>query len=209
MNYWTALRIGKDITMIASRAVGIAAMATPMFKRRTTTDQSAAIRRSKPRKQKQQTSLQYTPREDTKMKEIIQVKRHDKKLPLPLQAYPGDAGRDLYLAEDVYIEPFKTVKAKTNIAMAIPEGYVGIIEERSSTEDVLVRTGIIDSGYRGIIRLRLMNLNPDSVLHIKRGERLAQIIVVPFLDYEQEEVDELPESVRGDKGFGSSTKRKK
>lgn len=128
--------------------------------------------------------------------------------PLPRHARPGDAGMDLTSREEVYILPTETVIVGTGVSAAIPEGFVGLVFPRSglaSKHGVTLANavGVIDSGYRGEIKAPLMNVSMD-IRHIKKGDRICQLVVVPFASCECVEADELDETERGVGGFGST-----
>lgn len=130
--------------------------------------------------------------------------------PLPRHAKPGDAGMDLTTRETVTIYPGETVMVGTGVAVEIPQGYFGMVVPRSGLGSRGINIsnccGIIDSGYRGEIKAPLHNNR--SIMGrsetIERGERVCQLIVVPYVECECVEVDELAESERGEGGFGSS-----
>lgn len=139
----------------------------------------------------------------------IAIRRLDPDLPLPAYARPGDAGLDLAAAEDVTLQPGQRAEVRTGIAVAIPDGYAGFVQARSGravTEGLgLVNApGLIDAGYRGEIKLILINLDPSQTMHIKRGERVAQLVVQRVEYVELEEVSDLPASERGQGGHGST-----
>jgi dUTP pyrophosphatase len=125
---------------------------------------------------------------------------------IPTRAYEYDAGWDLYCAEKLYIIPSRRRVVSTNIAISIPEGYVGLIWPRSGLavkKGIDVFAGVIDSGYRGEIKVCLYNSSEVS-LEINKGDRVAQIIFHKLPQTEMLEVDSLDDSIRGDGGFGSS-----
>jgi dUTP pyrophosphatase len=139
----------------------------------------------------------------------IPVKRLDQDLPLPSYARAGDAGLDLLATEDVTLNPGERAAVPTGIAVAIPEGHAGFVHARSGKalkEGLAVANapGLIDSGYRGEIKVIVVNLDPSSTIDIKRGEKVAQLVIQPVTTAELDEVDELPGSERGDGGFGST-----
>jgi dUTP pyrophosphatase len=139
----------------------------------------------------------------------IPVTRLDQDLPLPSYARAGDAGLDLLAAEDVTLNPGERTAVPTGIAVAIPEGHAGFVHARSGKalkEGLAVANapGLIDSGYRGEIKVIVVNLDPSSTIDIKRGEKVAQLVIQPVATAELDEVDELPGSERGDGGFGST-----
>jgi dUTP pyrophosphatase len=139
----------------------------------------------------------------------IPVKRLDPGLPLPSYARTGDAGLDLLAAEDVTLNPGERTAIPTGIAVAIPDGHAGFVHARSGKalkEGLAVANapGLIDSGYRGEIKVIVVNLDPSSTIDIKRGEKVAQLVVQPVVDAQLEEVELLPDSERGEGGFGST-----
>lgn len=138
----------------------------------------------------------------------IPVLRLDPELPLPQPAHPGDAGLDLRAAGRVLIPPGGRALVPTGIAVAIPEGHVGLVAPRSGLAarfglGVVNAPGVIDSGYRGEIKVILVNHGAEAVT-LERGDRVAQLLVVAHAAPVFEEVDKLPESVRGAGGFGST-----
>lgn len=137
------------------------------------------------------------------------VKRLDPGVPLPTSAHPGDAGLDLCAAEDVTLKPGERASIPTGIAVAIPEGYAGFVLPRSGLAarhglSMVNAPGLIDAGYRGEIRLVLINLDPSEALELRRGDRVAQLVLQPVPEVQVREVDELPPSARGEGGFGST-----
>ena len=138
----------------------------------------------------------------------LRIKRLDKGIPMPEYANPGDAGFDLRATEDVAINPRETVMVGTGIAVEIPEGHVGLVFPRSglaSKKGVSLANcvGVVDSGYRGEVKLPLRNAGRDAVC-VSRGVRCAQMVVVPYAACELMESDELADTERGAGGFGSS-----
>jgi dUTP diphosphatase len=129
---------------------------------------------------------------------------------VPTQAYSGDAGLDLAACERVVIAPGERAVVGTGLAVAIPEGYAGLVMPRSG---LAVRhglgkvnsPGLIDSGYRGEVRVVLLNTDRREPFTVEPGMRIAQLVVVPVPGLEIVEVDELPASERGVRGFGSSS----
>ena len=126
---------------------------------------------------------------------------------LPTRTHDDDAGLDLYNLEDFRLEAGEGRAVKTGIALAIPQGYVGLVADRSSLGKRGLKTagGIIDAGYRGEIHIVLWNISRE-LFELKRGERLAQLLVIPIATPVIEEVSSLEETARGVKGFGSSGK---
>lgn len=137
------------------------------------------------------------------------VRRLDQTMPLPAYARPGDAGLDLCAAESLSLSPGERAAVPTGIAVAIPEGFAGFVHARSGRalkEGLALANapGLIDSGYRGEIKVVVVNLDPRSPIDIRRGDKIAQLVLQPIAEAELVEVEELPESDRGSGGFGSS-----
>ena len=127
----------------------------------------------------------------------------------PRYALPGDAGADLTLAEDVELAPFQRALVGTGVAVAIPEGYAGFVHPRSGLAhrvglSLVNAPGTIDAGYRGEIKVNLINLDPSTPLTLRRGDRIAQLVVQPVVRARFVPVDELPGSERGHGGHGST-----
>lgn len=127
---------------------------------------------------------------------------------IPTRGHDDDAGLDIYLSEDYWVNPDQTIDVKTDVALQIPQGYWGMLVGRSSTlrkRGLLVNTGIIDEGYRGELFVNLHNPGKKSV-QVKKGERLAQLIILPNFSMHMDlnVVDRLDEHVRGELGFGST-----
>jgi dUTP pyrophosphatase len=128
---------------------------------------------------------------------------------IPERAYAGDAGLDLAACERVELAPGARATVGTGLAVAIPDGYAGFVQPRSGLAArhgiTIVNTpGLVDSGYRGELRVILLNTDTSETFVVERGMRIAQLVVVPTPEFELLEVDELPESERGVRGFGSS-----
>lgn len=128
---------------------------------------------------------------------------------VPVQAYAGDAGLDLAACERVEIGAGERALVGTGLAVAIPDGYAGFVQPRSGLAaehgiTVLNTPGLIDSGYRGEVRVILHNSDATTPFLVEPGMRIAQLVVVPLAEIEPIEVDELPASERGVRGFGSS-----
>ncbi|MBV9606735.1 MAG: dUTP diphosphatase [Solirubrobacterales bacterium] len=139
----------------------------------------------------------------------LKVRRLDGRARLPTRAYPGDAGLDLYALEDAVLEPGRRASIPTGIAVEIPDGEAGLVLARSGLAArhgiALVNApGLIDSGYRGEIRVLLLNTDRDEVFRIAAGDRIAQLVLVRVQTPAVEEVEELAVSERGGGGFGSS-----
>ena len=128
---------------------------------------------------------------------------------IPERAHAGDAGLDLAACERVELAPGARTVVGTGLAVAIPDGYAGFVQPRSGLAArhgiTIVNTpGLVDSGYRGELRIILLNTDAAEAFVVERGMRIAQLVVLPIPEFELLEVDELPESERGVRGFGSS-----
>jgi dUTP pyrophosphatase len=128
---------------------------------------------------------------------------------VPAQAYPGDAGLDLAACDRVEIGAGERALVGTGLAVAIPDGYAGFVQPRSGLAaehgiTVLNTPGLIDAGYRGEVRVILHNSDASTPFVVEPGMRIAQLVVVPLAEIEPIEVEELPTSERGVRGFGSS-----
>jgi dUTP pyrophosphatase len=128
---------------------------------------------------------------------------------LPGRAYPGDAGLDLTACERVELPPGGRALVATGIAVAIPDGHAGFVVPRSGLAvrhglSEVNTPGLIDSGYRGELRVILLNTDRETPFVVEPGMRIAQLVVVPIPELDVVEVDELPTSERGAGGFGSS-----
>ena len=139
----------------------------------------------------------------------VAVQRLDPDLPLLAYAHPGDAGADLVAAEDVDVAPGGRALVRTGIAVAIPDGYVGLVHPRSGLAvrlgvTVLNAPGTVDAGYRGEIMVNLVNHDPEATAKICRGDRIAQLVVQRVERADFHVVDQLPQSRRGGGGHGST-----
>jgi dUTP pyrophosphatase len=139
------------------------------------------------------------------------VQRLDPELPLPSYAHSGDAGLDLFAAESITLGPGERAAIPTGIAVAIEEGHAGFVLPRSGRAlkeglSLANAPGLIDAGYRGEVKVIVVNLDPDDKIEIARGDKIAQLVVQAVAPVEIEEVTELPGSQRGAGGFGSSGK---
>jgi dUTP pyrophosphatase len=128
---------------------------------------------------------------------------------LPGRAYAGDAGLDLAACDRVELGPGERATVGTGIAVAIPEGYAGFVQPRSGLAardgiSVLNSPGLVDSGYRGEVRVVLQNTDAARPFVVEPGMRIAQLVVLSVVELELVEVDELPASERGVRGYGSS-----
>ncbi len=139
----------------------------------------------------------------------MRVRRLDPRLPLPAYARPGDAGLDLFAAEARVLKPGERAAVPTGLAVEIPKGHAGFVHARSGRAAreglALVNApGLIDAGYRGEIKVILVNLDPDEPVHVERGDKIAQLVVQPVVEVELEEVGDLEATKRGVGGFGST-----
>lgn len=138
----------------------------------------------------------------------VLIQRLDPDLPPPTYAHPGDAGLDLRARTDAELAPGRRALVATGVAIALPAGHVGLVHPRSGLAlrhgiTVLNAPGTIDAGYRGEIGVVLLNAG-DQHVRIRRGDRIAQLVVQRFATADLVEVERLPGSHRGDGGFGSS-----
>ncbi len=139
----------------------------------------------------------------------IEIQLLDSEMELPSYAKPGDAGLDLRSRVEMKLEPGMRALVPTGIAVAIPTGYVGLVHPRSglaikSGISMVNTPGTIDSGYRGEISVILINHDREETFEIKRGDRIAQLVIQQVVVAELVAVKELPVSERGEGGFGSS-----
>jgi len=139
----------------------------------------------------------------------VLIQRLDPGLPLPARSHPGDAGADLCAAADVELAPGQRAVVPTGIAIALPDGYAAFVHPRSGLAarhgvTIVNAPGTVDAGYRGEIRVTLLNTDADSPVRFQRGDRIAQLVVQRVERPVFHEVEKLPGSARGDGGFGST-----
>jgi dUTP diphosphatase len=139
----------------------------------------------------------------------LEVRRVRTGARLPERAYDGDAGLDLAACEQVILGPGERAIVGTGLAVAIPDGYAGFVQPRSGLAArhgiaVVNSPGLIDPGYRGEIKVVLLNTDRERTFVAEPGERIAQLVVLPVPELVVREVDDLPASERGVRGFGSS-----
>jgi dUTP pyrophosphatase len=139
----------------------------------------------------------------------VLIKRLDPGVPLPSYAHPGDAGADLTAVEDVELAPGERALVRTGLAIALPAGYAAFVHPRSGLAakygvTLVNAPGTVDAGYRGEIKVTLLNTDRDQAVSFKRGDRIAQLIIQRVERATFHEVEVLPGSVRGDGGFGST-----
>jgi dUTP pyrophosphatase len=139
----------------------------------------------------------------------ILIQRLDPGLPVPERAHPGDAGADLFAAADVELAPGQRAVIPTGVAIALPDGYAAFVHPRSGLASrygvtIVNAPGTVDAGYRGEIRVTLLNTDADTPVRFQRGDRIAQLVVQRVEYPVFHEVERLPGSARGDGGFGST-----
>jgi len=139
----------------------------------------------------------------------VLLQRLDPDVPVPSYAHPGDAGVDLITTVDAEVPPGERVLLPTGIAIALPEGYAAFVHPRSGLAvkygvSLVNAPGTVDAGYRGEIRVSLVNLDPRETVVLRRGDRIAQLVVQRVEHAVFHEVETLPGSDRGEGGFGSS-----
>lgn len=137
------------------------------------------------------------------------IQRLDPGLPMPAYAHPGDAGADLHAAEDVELLPGERAVVGTGVAIALPEGYAAFVHPRSGLAarhgvTLVNAPGTVDAGYRGEIKVTLINTDAKEPFRLRRGDRVAQLVVQRVERALFTPVERLPESVRGTGGFGST-----
>jgi dUTP pyrophosphatase len=139
----------------------------------------------------------------------LPVRRLHPDLPLPAYAHPGDAGADLCAAEDVLLPPGGRATVGTGLAVAVPDGHAAFVHPRSGLAarhgiTVVNAPGTVDAGYRGEVRVVLLNTDRDEPFTVRRGDRIAQLVVQPVTRVRFLDVAELPPTPRGEGGFGST-----
>jgi dUTP pyrophosphatase len=139
----------------------------------------------------------------------VKVKRLDKELPLPQQAHSGDAGYDLRSRIDITLKPFQRALIPTGIIIGLPPGWAGFVQPRSGLAlkhglSLVNTPGLIDSSYRGEIGVIMINLDPHNEFTIKRGDKIAQLVIKEVAEVSWEEVEEIDPTSRGPGGFGST-----
>jgi dUTP pyrophosphatase len=139
----------------------------------------------------------------------VLIQRIDPGMPLPEYAHPGDAGADLRTSVDAQLEPGERALLPTGIALALPAGYAAFVHPRSGLAvkygvSLVNAPGTVDAGYRGEIKVSVVNLDPRAPVTFRRGDRIAQLVVQRVEHARFHEVDTLPGSARADGGFGST-----
>jgi len=140
---------------------------------------------------------------------VVRTRRLDPSLPLPSYAHPGDAGADLVSRVDVTLAPGQRVLVPTGLAIALPEGYAAFTHPRSGLAarhgiTIVNAPGTVDAGYRGELLVNLVNLDSEEPFEVRRGDRIAQLVVQRVAEVDFVDVDSLPESSRGETGHGAS-----
>jgi dUTP pyrophosphatase len=139
----------------------------------------------------------------------VLIQRLDPELPIPSYAHPGDAGADLYAAEDVELMPGERAVVGTGLAIALPDGYAAFVHPRSGLAarhgvTLVNAPGTVDAGYRGEIKVTVINTDLKEPFRLRRGDRVAQLVIQRVERVAFVEAGRLPESVRGAGGFGST-----
>ena len=139
----------------------------------------------------------------------VLITRTDDGVPLPSYSHPGDAGADLVSTVDVHLAPGERALVPTGIAIALPDGYAAFVHPRSGLAarfgvSIVNAPGTVDAGYRGEIKVLLVNLDPHDPVDLRRGDRVAQLVIQRVEKARFVEVDRLPGSARGDGGYGST-----
>jgi dUTP pyrophosphatase len=139
----------------------------------------------------------------------LPFRRLDPNVELPQRARAGDAGLDLAANADAVVGPGERALIPTGLAVAIPDGHAGLVLPRSglaSRQGLTLANapGLIDAGYRGEVTIAVVNLDPKEQVKIRKGDRIAQLVIMPFAEATPTEVQELPPSQRGEGGFGST-----
>lgn len=140
---------------------------------------------------------------------VLSIKRLDPSVELPRYAYCGDAGLDIRSNEDIVLKPYERAMVSTGLAIAIPDGYAGFMQPRSGLAakqglTVLNTPGLIDAHYRGELKIIIINLDKEHSVSLRKGDRIAQLVIQAVPQVELNEVDDLGDTDRGQGGFGSS-----
>ena len=139
----------------------------------------------------------------------VLITRLDPGVPIPSYEHPGDAGADLVTTVDATLAPGERALLPTGIAIALPDGYAAFVHPRSGLAvrfgvSLVNAPGTVDAGYRGEIKVSVINLDPHHPVVFRRGDRIAQLVIQPVVRARFHEVERLPGSARGDGGFGST-----
>lgn len=136
----------------------------------------------------------------------VEIQKLEKQARLPEYAHPGDAGMDVFAFENLALEPGERGMVRTGVAMKVPEGYVGLVWDKSGRavkEGLTTMAGVIDSGYRGEVQIVILNTSTEAIT-IEAGQKVAQILIQPVICAMIQEVSQLDDTSRGDNGFGST-----
>ncbi|MFA6253838.1 MAG: dUTP diphosphatase [Candidatus Paceibacterota bacterium] len=139
----------------------------------------------------------------------IKIKKLDREARIPSYAHPGDAGMDFFALEDMILESGKRGRIKTGIALEIPNGFVGLVWDKSglsTNQGLKTLAGVVDAGYRGEVQIGMINLSTETY-SIKKHDKVAQMLIQPIELPDLEEVAELSDTSRGAGGFGSTGKK--
>lgn len=139
----------------------------------------------------------------------VLIKLLEPQVPIPSYVHPGDAGADLVTTVDVTLAPGQRALVPTGIAIALPDGYAAFVHPRSGLATkfgitIVNAPGTVDAGYRGEIKVTLLNTDPNNEITLLRGDRIAQLVIQPVSKAKFIVADQLPGSARGEGGFGSS-----
>lgn len=139
----------------------------------------------------------------------VPIKRLNEKASIPAYAYEGDAGMDMRATESITLQPFERAMVPTGLAIALPAGYAGFVLPRSGLAikhgiSIVNAPGLIDSNYRGELKVVLVNTDPHTSFTIEKGDRIAQLVIMPVPTVAFVESETLSETSRGSGGFGSS-----
>ncbi|GAA2949711.1 dUTP diphosphatase [Glutamicibacter bergerei] len=139
----------------------------------------------------------------------VKIKMLDPDLPVPSYAHPSDAGADLHARESAVLQPGERALIRTGLAIALPHGYVGLVHPRSGLAakhgiTVVNAPGTVDAGYRGEIMVTLLNTDNTNAFEVKRGDRIAQLVIQKVELAQFEQVQTLDDTARGTGGFGST-----
>lgn len=139
----------------------------------------------------------------------VKIKMLDPDLPVPSYAHPSDAGADLHARESAVLQPSERALIRTGLAIALPHGYVGLVHPRSGLAakhgiTVVNAPGTVDAGYRGEIMVTLLNTDNTNAFEVKRGDRIAQLVIQKVELAQFEQVQTLDDTARGTGGFGST-----
>ncbi len=136
----------------------------------------------------------------------INIKKINDQAKIPEYAHPGDAGMDIFSVEEITLKPGERHAVATGIAMQIPDGYVGLVWDKSGRaikEGITTMAGVVDSGYRGEVKIVLINLSQEPV-QVEKHQKIAQMLIQPIQSATVSEVEELDDTARGEGGFGST-----